>query len=109
MGAQETLFLGASHRNSEVSPPQKREKEKRGAPGDTHMSRGPLDLQKCGEPCQVLGHLGSPRLGSSPRTVFQRQKRPSQSAALRVLGLCAPPARGAGWNAGVRDTLAGVH
>lgn len=82
IGAQETLSLGASHRNFEVSPPKK-ERKKRGAPGDTHMSRGPLDLQKCGEPCQVLGHLGSPRLGSSPRTAFQRQERPSQSTALK--------------------------
>lgn len=33
MGAQETLFLGASHRNSEVSPPKKERKRREGHQG----------------------------------------------------------------------------
>lgn len=64
---------GRSHRNSEVSPPKKERKKRRGVPGDTHLPRGPPPEVGSGS---ILGSPSSPRVGFSWRTAFRFQGEP---------------------------------
>lgn len=104
MRAQLTSSLGGSHRNSEVSPQKKREREElRGARGHPSAQK-PSPPPEVGRAVSSLGEPEQSQDGLSSRTAFRfwsgtRSPRPPE-----VFGSCAH-VRSRGAECRVRGTL----